>query len=78
MSNVVKRGELYPVADGERLPEQFDPRLTRARWTGVVRCPHEGDWFLSGAVVEAYRATADLSQGYHIAELVQGRIVWPS
>lgn len=39
--------------------------------TGEKRCPKAGEWYLSGAIVEAYRARADLSTPYHIAKLVK-------
>lgn len=76
MSNAVKRGELYPVADGEKLPPGFDPKATMVRWDGEWRCPRAGDWFLSGAVVEAYRATSDMDRGYAVGRLVKGRMVF--
>jgi hypothetical protein len=43
----------------------------RARWTGEKRPPRAGEWYLSGAVIEAYRAPNDLSTPFHIAELVE-------
>jgi hypothetical protein len=76
--NTVRRDGLYPVADGETLPPGNTQANTRARWTGEVRCPRKGEWYLSGAVVEAYRAPSDLSMGFHIARLVVGRMVWDS
>jgi hypothetical protein len=41
----------------------------RAVPTGEMRAPRKGEWFLSGAVVEAYYAPNDLSTPYHIAKL---------
>lgn len=38
--------------------------------TGEKRAPRRGEWYLSGAVVEGYRAPKDLSTPYHIAKLV--------
>lgn len=38
--------------------------------TGEKRPPKRGEWYLSGASVEAYRAPNDLSTPYHIARLV--------
>jgi hypothetical protein len=38
-------------------------------WTGEFREPRAGDWYLSGAWVEAYQAKHDLSTKYHIARL---------
>lgn len=79
MSNAVRRGELYPLAEGERVPSGWDPKLTRARWTGEHRPARKGEWFLSGAIVEAYAVTdgeAALGFHRHIAELVRGRVVF--
>ena len=41
-----------------------------ARYAGEKRPPKKGEWYLSGAVVTAYRAPNDLSTEYHIAKLV--------
>jgi hypothetical protein len=41
-----------------------------AKPTGEFRCPKKGEWYLSGAVIEAYKAPNDLSSEYHIAKLV--------
>ena len=45
--------------------------LIRAVYTGEKRPPKQGEWYLSGAIVEAYRAPNDLSTPYHIAKLVK-------
>lgn len=42
----------------------------RARWAGEVRPPRKGEWFLSGALVEAYLAREDMTVPAHIANLV--------
>lgn len=76
MSNAVRRGELYPIAEGEKLPKDQERALTRARWTGEFRPARKGEWFLSGAVVEAYAVIADVDFPRHIAELVRGRVVF--
>jgi hypothetical protein len=47
----------------------------RARWTGEIRQPKAGEWYLSGAVVEAYLASDQLSSRFHIAEIVKVRMV---
>lgn len=41
-----------------------------AVFTGEKRRPKKGEWYLSGAVVEAYRAPNDLPTEFHIAKLV--------
>jgi len=81
----IARGERIPyqlakqigLSDSERThgsSEFFGPYKTvRAQWTGEKRCPKKGEWFLSGAIVEAYLAKNDLSTPYHIAKLVRVR-----
>lgn len=80
----MNRNTLHKVADYLRRPDwqslglsdlSFQERSlrqhrVRAKWTGEKRYPKAGEWFLSGAVVEAYRAQKDLSTPYHIAALV--------
>jgi len=51
----------YPVAGNRR---------RKVQWTGEKRCPRKGEWFLSGAIIEGYKATNDLSTVYHIAREV--------
>lgn len=43
----------------------------RAIPTGEKHPPKQGEWYLSGARVAAYRAPNDLSTAYHIAKLVR-------
>lgn len=76
--NVVKRHTLYPIADEDALglPAGLTRATTRALWTGETRPPKRGEWYLSGAVVEAYRAPSDLTWACRIATLVAGRMVW--
>jgi hypothetical protein len=42
----------------------------RACDSGEFRNPKKGEYFLSGAIVEAYRANKDLLTPYHIAKIV--------
>jgi hypothetical protein len=63
---VVTRDGFYPL--GDRTP---DDRDKRAKWTGEKRPPKRGEWYLSGAIVTAYRAPAGLSTPYHIARIVR-------
>ena len=73
MNNLL--GKYYPLAD-EPSPEDLynlevsDKVGVRAMATGEMRAPRKGEWFLSGAVVEAYRANNDISIQYNIAKLV--------
>lgn len=74
--------DFYTLADPMNLEEcqhfnvgpsmgGFRPKSMRAVWTGEMRPPRKGEWYLSGAIVEAYRAPNDLSTPYHIAKLVK-------
>lgn len=47
-------------------------RNIKAIKTGEFREPKKGEWYLSGAIVEAYRAPNDYPKNskYHIAKLV--------
>jgi hypothetical protein len=45
-------------------------RLVRAVSTRESRPPRKGEWYLSGAVVEAYKAPSDLPAVHRIARLV--------
>ena len=54
------RGGGYSVIPG--------PGFFRA--TGEYRAPKRGEWYLSGAVIEAYQAPNDLDSAYWIAQRV--------
>lgn len=55
---------LYPVP--------YEPSK-RAIWTGEFRPPKKGEWYLSGAIVEAYKAPNDLDTPRHIAKIANVR-----
>lgn len=73
MNNLL--GKYFPLAD-EPSPEDLynlevpDRVGVRAMATGEMRKPRKGEWFLSGAIIEAYRANNDLAIEYKIAKLV--------
>lgn len=71
----VTAGNLYPVAPFETVPGG-DRQVYRARATGEHRPPRKGEWYLSGARVEGYKAPGNMSTAYHICELVRGELVW--
>jgi len=52
-----------------------EPVQVRAKLTGERRPPQAGEWYLSGAIHEAYRAKNDLNTAYHILKLVVVRQV---
>lgn len=76
-------GKFFPVADHVSLAELralgkeiTDVRYAftgdiRAKATGEFRCPKKGEWYLSGAIVEAYKAPNDLNVKFQIAKLVR-------
>jgi hypothetical protein len=70
--------QFFPLADRPTLAElktigavSFHPHAIMAVYTGEKRCPKKGEWYLSGAIVQAWRAFDDLMSPYHIARLVQ-------
>lgn len=63
----MKAGDLFPVVDAGR-----DHRVQA---TGEFRAPKRGEWYISGAIPEGYRALNDLSTEYHIARLVKIKVV---
>jgi hypothetical protein len=87
----LNRTEFYPVMDVIPLDQREALGLSNdafplpslgigvkgvsAQWTGEKRCPRRGEWFLSGAVIEAYCAPNDLTSSYHIARLVKTKTV---
>jgi len=77
-SEKLSRGGLYPIAmyGSGVWPITLHVKgipwsKVRARWTGERRPPRKGEWYLSGAVIEAWKTINDLSTPYHIAELVE-------
>lgn len=78
------KNKIYPLADRpdyKEIGRFIGPCLSRevfykaamnirAIRTGEKRPPKKGEWYLSGAIVEAYRAPKDLTTAYHIAKLV--------
>lgn len=69
-SSKVRMGELYPVWRMDMPRGIVNAHSVRARWTGETRQPRLGEYFLSGAIVEAYRAYTNISTAFAIAELV--------
>jgi hypothetical protein len=83
--SILRRGQVYPLADRLTLEEckrwgvrstlfpslGFHESNVMAIWTDEKRPPKKGEWYLSGAPIDAYRAGADLSTEFHIARLVR-------
>lgn len=74
MGSFVEKGVYYPLAGehGIKVPASLgDRKDIRAKWSGEVRSPQKGEFYLSGNPVEAYDAKNDLpTMRFHIAELV--------
>ncbi len=77
----MKKGDLFPLADNPSYDMRFNSmsnkflgwgtaKNLRARYTGEKRSPQKGEWYISGAIPEAYEAKNDLTNVYHIAEIV--------
>jgi hypothetical protein len=65
--------QYFPLADPP--PVGYERSTTHAVATGERRPPRAGEWFLSGALIEAYQAAHDLNQVFHIARLVRTETV---
>ena len=64
------KADFYPLADYH--PLVFIRRMNiKAQWTGEKRPPKKGEWYLSGAIIEAYQAKNDMTTPYYITKLVQ-------
>lgn len=70
--SVLTRKDVYPLGDRYDCPGIRQNTL-RGQWTGEKRKPKAGEWFLSGALIAAYRAPVDLSTVYPIARIVVTR-----
>jgi hypothetical protein len=77
-SEKLQRGKFYRGVDHNPdfpgLSHRLSGESIAYRWTGERRPPRKGEWYLSGAVIEAYQASNDLDSPYHIAEPVLVRI----
>lgn len=72
--------DFYPLSDWPTpaeykalgVKDNLQRKDVKAVPTGEFREPKAGEWFLSGAIIEAYRhnGPATLSTKYHIAKLV--------
>ncbi len=66
---------LYPVASDFIIkPKGKNGIPVKFKATGEFRPPKRGEYYLSGAIIEAYRVANDLSTPYWIAKEVQMQI----
>lgn len=70
MANFVEKGVYYPLADPVKPLNENTQKDWRAVWSGEYRAVKAGEWYLSGAIVEAYQAIGDMSDVRHIVTLV--------
>ena len=65
---------LYPLVDRHPWSKKIiDKKLIMAVKTGEFREPRKGDWYLSGAIAEGYRANHDLESKFHILQIVRSK-----
>lgn len=69
-SGPLRKGVIYPLGDPH--PAAVGGAPIGAVYTGEYRAPRGGEWYLSGAYIEAYKAPAGgLSAKYRIADVVR-------
>jgi hypothetical protein len=61
--------EFYPLADFHS--QHFKTHDVYAIKSDEFRPPKKGEWYLSGALIDAYQAKNDLTSSYRIAKLVR-------
>lgn len=61
---MIHKGDLYPA-------DVQNPTKFRVKWTGEIRKPKKGEFYLSGAIIMGYRAPNDLTMEYPIGRLVE-------
>ncbi len=70
--------KIYDIADRPTVEERalFGLKMSdnfnsiKAILSTEYRCPKKGEWYISGAIPQAYRAENDLSMKANIAKLV--------
>ena len=66
--------KFYPIIDAWPNAPRLWRKNYRAISTGTIRPPKKGEYYLSGAIPEAYRAPNDLTVSHHIARIVRIKI----
>lgn len=61
----------YPLGDRVPIVGASEQRNYRARYAGEFRAPKKDEWFISGAIPQAYRAYNDMTTPYYIARIVK-------
>ena len=68
--------KFYEIAEEEKLP-MFQRHDIKAIKINEFRAPKSGEWYISGAIPEAYRAYTDYNEEskYQIAKLVRTKTI---
>ena len=62
----------YPLVDSHPWSKKpIDKKMVVGVRTGEFRAPSAGEWYLSGAIGEGYKAGCDLSTRYYILQIVR-------
>jgi hypothetical protein len=77
MCEKISRNGIYPL--GDWFPSCKDNAMLnnhlRAKWNGEFRPLKKNEWYLSGAIITAYKAYQDYSIPYFIADIFQVEMV---
>jgi len=65
--------EYYPLYSTGKISAMM-PGNYKAIITGEFRPPKKGEWYISGAIPEAYYVRNDLSTAFYIAKIVEIKI----
>lgn len=63
--------EFYPLADRFPNISNKEQSYLKAIYTGEKRKPKKGEWYLSGAIIQAWQAFSDLNMVFCIAKIVK-------
>ena len=69
MYEPINKATFYPLVDFHPLKLEY-PRGLKARWIREFRTPKKGEWYLSGAIIEAYQAKRDMHSPFYIAQIL--------
>jgi hypothetical protein len=65
----------YHLMDKVPFVSNAEQKNYRAKYTGEFRAPKKDEWFISGAIPQAYRAYRDMYTPYYIARIVKVKII---
>jgi len=70
----MRKGDLFPIASPYSVTSRILAKDHRIQYTGEKRCAKKGEWYLSGAITEGYKAPNDLNNPFHIGKLVKVKV----